>query len=249
MKNKNVMLMVMFSVFNGAVAEGLAEPLLTLTRQDRDYLAALYWHDSMGLLSKQLATLNIDYYLEVLPKHIKEIEDSLTVKRSGWTSPEMFLGIFSALAAAIFAKFTIVPDFHKFMAGKFSRVEMPDTMLNDLAFVNFTDAEKRKLQSMEVERIYLSYAKYSNRFKYSQEELEKINLLARQLANKQCKIGLVVFSMYPAMLASWACFAFYAAIHHVENTNKRLNESLERDQRLLELLKNEKTSRSCRFRL
>lgn len=233
--------MVIFSVFNGAVAEGLAEPILTLTFHERNCLAALYWHDSMGLLSGQLATLNIDYYLEILPKHIKEIENDLTVKRSGWTSIEMFLGSYFALAAATLAKFAIMPEFHTFMAGKFRSVEMPNSMMKDLASVDFTDAEKRKLQLIDVKTIYLSYAYYYAT--YSREELEKINLLARQWANKQAKVGLVIFSIWPAILAAFAGSWFYEAIHHVENTNKRLNESLERDNRLLDYLKNAKQSR------
>jgi len=249
MKKNIVSLMFIFLVFNGAVGEGLAEPILTLTCHDRNALEALYWHDSMGLLSQKLAMLNVDYYLEVLPKHIKEIEDNLTIERSGWTSPEMFIGALYVLFAACLAKFLIVPEFHKFMAGKFSSVDMPDYMLDNLAAVDFTDAEKRTLQSIEVKKIYLGYAKYSKRFNYSQEELEKIRLIARQLANKNAKIGLFASAMPSAMLAAFAGWLFYAASHHGENMNKRLNEQLECAKQLFELLKNEKISRSCRFRL
>jgi hypothetical protein len=241
---KIVIVMSMFFAFNSALSEGLAEPLLTLTYSDRQCLEALYWHDSMGFLDNQLSTINVDYYLQVLPKHIKELEESLTVKRSGWTSPEIVTGAFFALATAVFVKLAIIPELYALMNGKFKSVEMPDSMLNNLAAVSFTDVEKRKLERLSIEKIYLSPLKYWTSSQYSQEESEKIILLGRRLANRQAKAGLFFSSMCSAMMACFSGLFFYQAAHHVENTNKRITDELERAKRLFETLTVEKISRS-----
>lgn len=244
---KIVILMAMFLAFNSALSEGLAEPLLTLTYSDRQCLEALYWHDSNGLLENQLSTINVDYYLQVLPKHIKELEESLTVKRSGWFSEEMIFGALCALGTAAFAKLVVIPELYALMNGKFKSVHMPNSMLDNLEKVNFTDAEKRKLANIEVDTLYLNPIKYWTISRYSQEESEKIILLGRRLANRQAKAGLFFSSMCSAMMACFSGLLFYQAAHHVENTNKRITEELERAKRLLETLIVEKTSRFYQF--
>jgi hypothetical protein len=245
----------------------IKKPVLQLTEYDYSRLQELYRYYSKGSLFQEIDEVFFDDYLDSLLKHIKILEQEIAENKS-WVERSdvkaffaelqcytelrlyflMYAGVFAVLSGFLMSP--VYKEYQQIKLDKFKNVNIPNYMIKMLSFIKFTRAEKRRLDQREVNNINYSSSQRLNRKPYTKREEEKIKYLGRKLAPLQAIWHMCGDSILPACVLALAGGILYCITPSTKNgMMMSLSACLERDQRLLELLKSEKVSRVCRFRL
>lgn len=243
MKKRFLGLLLVGFVSNNTVCSNMCGDVIELTYEENRALDAFYLHDANGTLLEVLNPSHIDYYLRILPLHIKILENK-RAQLSG-SNEVLWLLLFFYTGMSVWFGWPLYNKIQQFMAGNLGRVWIPSSMLDNLRSIRFTRAEKRKLDLVSFENIddsfYGSYDKI-----YTAIEKEKIIYLGKRLALKKIKKDICMASVMPAccaLLEGAFLYNLYMGVT-IKNGNKRLDKELERDNRLLELLKHEKETKN-----
>jgi hypothetical protein len=223
-------LLSIFSVHTALCAD---RSYIRLSPEEDRALEALYMHDKKGTLLEVLTMEHIDYYLRILPLHIKFLENERKQPSEEMNGVVTGGVIFTVLTVSCLLAF--YNKIQQLMAGKLGSVWLSREMLSDLRSIKFSRAEKKKLDQISFENINSSfYGSYDK--DYTSAEEKKIVYLGKRLALKNIKkdiFGASATSVFSAMMAGVCFYVFY---------NKYFG-AMERDKRLLELLINEKERR------
>ena len=232
MKNKILGLLMIFAV-NSALCSPINQSMMRLSPEEERALDALYMHDRKGTLLEALSMEHIDYYLWILPHHIKFLENER--KNPSQDRDGVICASLMFTAMAIYSVVSLYNKIQQLMAGNLGRIWLSNEMLSDLRSIRFTRAEKKKLDQINFENIngsfYGSYDKV-----YTPVEEKKIVYLGKRLALKNIKKDIFTAGSMSAIGAMTTSFWYYELYN-------RYYGALARDQRLLEFLKNEKEQR------
>ena len=230
-----------------ALCNNVDNPIPTLTPADRLYLKALYeLADRVPSFEKE-GNLDFDYYLDVLEKHIKIIENKIRTKKNGWSSKRLKIGLAVTTITGAGLACLIYPVYQELSTGIFNNANVPYSMIEKLSSLTFTRAEKKKLDLVDVKKITIVCEEFSEQYSWR----SKINALSPSaqknldyLASKNA-ISLAKGRIWAAsatllgIIATLLCPQIYKAIYYTEHLTNRL----ERDRRLYKILLKEKNNR------
>jgi hypothetical protein len=253
MKKKILGLLFMIFSANSASGDEISESVVvTLTRREKDDLKAffMYGYDKNESYLANLDTFTIDYWADLMSRHIQVLENKILQNKSGWKSMGVLKGL-GWVAGSIFGGWLIYAQSQGLTTGSFGNVDISDYQMSNISSIKFSRSEKKKLDLLDEARIANGYTLKRNVSPYwyyrlnelSPENWSKLHYLALRLACRKAKEAMLVGLGMSAVCATAAAYQFYKVTRYAE----RLVERLERDKRALELLQNQKDIRLGRF--
>ena len=244
---------MVFSIHNAFGSETSESAVVALTSREKEDIKTffMYGYDKNESYLESLDTFTIDYWADLMSRHIKVLENKILQNKSGWKSMGVLKGL-GWVAGTVLGGWLIYAQSQGLTTGSFGNVDISDYQMNNISSAKFARSEKKQLDLLNEARIANGHTLKRNFSPYwyyriselSSENYNKLHYLGLRLACRKAKERMLVGLGVSAVCATAAAYQFYKVTRYAE----RLVERLERDQNALDLLHNQKDIRLGKLR-